>query len=348
MMMQLLKESFEKVFVWTESIRMSASLGGWPLLVYLDQKGWIDLAKIEYKSAKTDEETVLLETIYGAVEEDKALFPLSIVHLDEVAKICSETRRQQLAALMARLSKGYSFSPYADSHIAVEVDQIIAEKLSYPSIDLRHVFLKRGIHHLIGAKAEIVSRDGDKNKEPPKEIKEKMTNLLYDQKVFEFSLTQTKQDQSVRQYQKEAAAKMDEIRKGLLKIKDKDLRRRTFLAQSVLAIIMPHIVKRLNERGLPKDFFKIEEWTRNDMDRFLTQVPTGLTLITLMMYRDLQFQRTIKVNDIADVWGLTLAIPYCDAVVTERMWVSIARQTKLDTICSTIMLSSINDLVDIL
>lgn len=323
---------------------MSIKLGEWPLIVYLDQNGWIDLAKMEYGSAKTEKETKLLEKIYGAVEEDEVFFPLSIVHLDEISKISSESKRHQLAALMVKLSKGYSFSPYSDSHIAVEVDQIVAEKLGYPNIDLRQVFLKQGIHHLTGSKVEIISRDGDKNKKPPKEIKEKMTNLLYDPRVFEFLLTKTKPNPSLRRYQKEAATQMDEIRKGLLKIKDKDLRRRTFLAQNVSAVILPHIVKTLIDRGLPKDVFKMEEWTREDMDGFLTQVPTGLTFITLMMYRDLQFQRAITVNDIADVWGLTLAIPYSDIVVTERRWVAIAKQSKLDTICDTIMLSSINDL----
>jgi len=217
--------------------------------------------------------------------------------------------------------------------------------LGYPRIDLRQVFLKPGIHHLIGSEVEIVSRNGDKNKKPPEEIKEKMINLLYDPKVFELSLTQIKPNPSLGEYQKKAAAQMDEIRKGLLKIKDKDLRRRTFLAQSVSAIILPHVFEILVNRGLPIDFLKMEEWTREDMDRFLKQVPTGLTLITLMMYRDLQFQRAIEVNDIADVWGLTLAIPYCDVVVTERRWVSVVRQSKLNTIRNTMMLSSINDLM---
>lgn len=325
---------------------MSTKLGEWSLIVYLDQKGWINLAKIKYGSVKTDEETRLLETMYRAVEEDKVIFPLSIVHLDEMPS--SETKRQQLAALMVRLSKGYSFSPYVDSQIAVEVDQIIAKKLGYPGIDLRQVFLKQGIHHLFGLKGEIVSRDGDGNRKPPEEIKEKMTKMLYDPRVFESSLTKTKPNPLLRQYQKEAAAQMDKTRRGLLRIKDKDQRRRTFLAQNVSAIILPHIVKALIDRGLPKDFFKMEEWTREDMDRFLAQVPTGLTFITLMMYMDLQFQRAINVNDIADVWGLTLAIPYCDVVVTERRWVSIAKQSKLDKICDTIMLTSINDLMDII
>jgi len=90
---------------------MTTKRAEWPLLVYLDQKGWIDLAKVEYRSVKTCEEARLLETIYHAVEKDKALFPLSIVHLDEMPSR-RKTWRRQLAALMVKLSKGYSLSPY--------------------------------------------------------------------------------------------------------------------------------------------------------------------------------------------------------------------------------------------
>jgi len=327
---------------------MNTKLGEWPLLVYLDQKGWIDLAKIYYSSAKNNEETRLLETIYTMLEENQVLFPLSIVHVDEMTKISSEIRRQQLAALMVKLSKGYSFSPYLDHHIAVEVDQIVAEKMGHVNIDVRQIFLKQGVHHLFGLKeGEIVSRDGDTSKKPPKEIRKKMKKLLYDPRAFEYSLPKIKPHPSLRQYQKEVTTKMDEIRKRLLKIKDKDLRRRTFLAQNVSAIIVPHIIEALIDHGLTRDFFKIEEWTREDLDRFLTGVPTGLTLITLTMYRELQFRKAIEVNDIADVWGLALAIPYCDVVVTERRWVAIAKQSKLDRVCNTIMLSSIYDLMKI-
>ena len=327
---------------------MNSKCREYPLLVYLDQNKWIDLAKIQYGSDKTDEGNRLLETIYGAVRDNKVLFPLSIVHLDEINKISSETKRQQLAALMVKLSKGYSLSPYVENHIAVEVDQIIASKLGYPHIDLRRVFLKQGIHQLIGTKVDIVSRNGNKNKKPPRNVKEKMLCLLFDPSAFELSLTKRLSNPSLRQYQKEAATKMDDARKKLLIIKDNDLRKRTYLFQNVLSIIVPHIIELLKDRGLSKDFFKIDEWNREDVDRFLIHVPTGLTFITLSMYMDLKFQKAIEVNDIADIWGLTLAIPYCDVVVTEKRWVAIAKQAKLDRVCDTIMLSSINDLKEYL
>ena len=52
----------------------------------------------------------------------------------------------------------------------------------------------------------------------------------------------------------------------------------------------------------------------------------------------------MKLASFNDVWFLTLALPYNDVVITERMRTSIIRQAKLDKKCNTIILSSINEL----
>ncbi|MCW3990367.1 MAG: hypothetical protein NWE88_09860 [Candidatus Bathyarchaeota archaeon] len=319
--------------------------GKWPLLVYLDQNGWIDLAKIVHRVEKTEDESKLINAINLAVKEGRALFPLSIVNLDETNKISSVKRKQHLLSLMVKLSKGYSISPYIDNHIAVEVDQYIEERLGSPRIDLRYVFIKRGIHHLIGSKPKIVSKDGDITKTPPPNVVEKMTSILYDPRFYELSFMKSKPDSSFRSKLSFAAAEMEKIRRGLLDIKDSNLRRRVFLVQNIAANIIPHFADISTEKKLPRDFLFREDMTREEFEKILERIPTGLTLIYLMMYRDLQFHRPIFVNDIYDVWGLTLSIPYCNVVVTEKMWVSIARQSKLDKICKTDMLSSIRDLI---
>lgn len=43
--------------------------------------------------------------------------------------------------------------------------------------------------------------------------------------------------------QKEAAIKMEDIRKELLEIKDNNLRKRTFLACNFMEYIVPHIAR---------------------------------------------------------------------------------------------------------
>ena len=83
---------------------------------------------------------------------------------------------------------------------------------------------------------------------------------------------------------------------------------------------------------------------KDDIEQFYMSIPTALCEFTLLFNRDQQLQRPIEVNDIADIWHLTLAIPYSDIVITERMWTSICKRTKLDQKCDTIILSSIKEL----
>jgi hypothetical protein len=62
----------------------------------------------------------------------------------------------------------------------------------------------------------------------------------------------------------------------------------------------------------------------------------------------MQFDRPLEVNDLADVWGLSLAIPYSDIVVTEKMMAAFAKQSKLDSICKTKILTSVYDLLPLI
>ena len=43
-----------------------------------------------------------------------------------------------------------------------------------------------------------------------------------------------------------------------------------------------------------------------------------------------------------------MAIPYCDIVVTEKMWTDIAKKERLDKIYNTSILNSLKDLSKIL
>lgn len=319
-----------------------------PKLIYFDQNAWIELVKMEEKPEKSDSEKKILKIIYSSVDSGKALFPLSIVHMDETSKILSKRQREQLARMMSKLSKGYSFSPYVDSHIEVQVQQLVSEKLGCESIDPRTIFLKQGVEHLVGAKGTLVSKNGDKSKKPPKEVVDKVAQALLDPDTIALLLINSKPNSSIQEAQKNAVEIMEKNRRKLLIHTDRNLRRRVFLAQNFLDIVTPHIIRILIEEGLPPDFLLHEGMTREEFDPILEKIPTGLTLMHLTMRRDMQFGRPIHINDIADIWGMSLAIPYSDIVVTEKMMATLARQSKLDSICDTKILTSVHDLIPLL
>lgn len=141
---------------------------------------------------------------------------------------------------------------------------------------------------------------------------------------------------------------MERIRNDLWKVKDNNLRYRVFLAKNISAMITPELAKISIKNNLPPDLIIRKGITRKEIDSFIDALPTALCLFALLYHRDQQRSRPIQGNDFNDIWFLTLAIPYSDIVVTERMWASIAVRSKLDKKCNTKIFASIHDLAQFL
>jgi len=310
-------------------------------VVYLDQKGWIELAKMYY--GRTSKGRRLIERILEGSDKGKLVFPLSISHLDETMRISNARRKKQLASLMAEMSKGYAFQPYVDLVIQAEVLNIVLRKLGLPAQNIRDRVLGRGISHLIGGKPGLVSKRSAKSLELPEEIKNKLLERLESTETIEFAL-KLNRPRSLDLGMKESIEKMEKIRRELARIRDNDLRKRVFLARNLTELVLPKLAEILYKNHLPVDFVIKEKPTREDIYGFLDSVPTALCFFTLIYQRDQQLQRPIEMNDFNDIWFLTLAIPYSDIVVTEKMFASIAKRAKLDRKCKTAILTSTSEL----
>ena len=314
-------------------------------IVYLDQKCWISLAKIYY-GAPINRDRELLDKIIESSDKGTAIFPISLIHCSETCSISKPRWRKQLASLMAKISKCYTLLPHWMPIMELEIKNIILEKLNLPLFNIRDYYVGRGITRLIGEKPEIISNNKDFSQQLLEELNREILDALTKPETLELLLLQ-KYNEPHKQEQLKAVEEFEIIRKKLKIIKDNDLRRRAFLVQNFKATIFPKIVRILYEWHLPKEF--LDNFFKNfDIEEFLDRLPTALCEFTLLFQRDQQLQRPIKVNDINDIWYLTLAIPYSDIVVTERMWASILRQAKLDKKCNTIILSSIEELSDYL
>ena len=311
-------------------------------IVYLDQKCWIDIAKLYY-GQPTKEEKKLIERIFQSSEKGQLISPLSISHLEETMKIANSRRKSQLAFLMAKLSQGYALQPYVDRVIDAEIENIVLRKVELPTQNIRNFVLKKGVSHLVGAKPELVFKKGSPTSEDKQKMEKLASDLLEDPQTIEILLKQSL-PKSIGQGLEKPIEEMEKNRQELRKIKDNNKRKNAFFAINICNFLVPKLAKISIEYNLPKHFFIRKKPTRSEVYRFLDSIPTALCFFTLIFQRDQQFQRPIPKNDFHDIWFLTLAIPYCDIVVTEKMWTTIARQTKLDAKCNTIVLSSISEL----
>ena len=81
---------------------------------------------------------------------------------------------------------------------------------------------------------------------------------------------------------------------------------------------------------------------------FLHDLPSRDVDLELLQLRHRNPQKSWDVNDLADVSALAIAVPYCDVVVTERLWADLVKRAKLDQKYNTVVLADLNDLADLL
>jgi len=310
-------------------------------IVYLDQNAWIELSRVR-EGRKSSCDKKLLETIMQASNNGTAFFPMSLIHLSELPNPASPWRKE-LLSLMIEISKYYTFTPCWFILRELEIKNLILREFDIPPINVRSYFVGKGFSHLIGKNPTIKSESTDP--ETLKKVNQELQNALNDPEEFLFLAQKIFKD-STRGLITDVQ-KYEDIRERLSKIKDNRCRRKAFLWANIFSTILPQLYAFLNEMNLPLSLTE-KIFGNYDADVFLSKLPTALCEFMLMFQRDQQSNRPIQVNDSYDIWHLTLAIPYSDIVVTEKMWTTIAKNTKLDKICNTLILSSIDDLRDYL
>lgn len=307
-------------------------------IVYLDQNAWIELSRFhEGKKSSCDKE--LFESIIHASNNGTALFPISLIHLSEIMCTAKAEWRKELLSLMLEISHYNTFTPYWDKLRELEIKNLVLKELGLPLIDVRYYLVGKGFPTLMGATPTFTSEKV--SPEILKELNEKLLAAINNPEIF---LEHTQKIYSNHKNEdNEAIQELEDIRKELTQFRDYQNRRKIFLWRNIIATILPKLYSSLVELNAPLSLSE-KIFGNYDADEFLSKLPTALCEFTLLFQRDELRSRPIQINDFYDIWHMTLAIPYCDIVVTENMWTTIAKQTKLDKVCNTIILSSIKDL----
>jgi len=312
------------------------------LIIYLDQKCWINLAKIYYGNP-TYSRKKILDKIFNASDNGSVIFPISIHRFEETIKRKNPRKREQLASLMMKISKGYCFTPFFDRIVDGEVWNLILEKLNLPKIDLKEKVLGKGIGHLVGAKPEI-------NGDIPEDLRQELLDMLDEPETLIKILSGCDSlfIDELNQNYRIAHNVLERNRQKLRQIHDKEKRRKVFLRINFSSMISPKLATKLYSLNLPVTFIIKEDFSERDFEDLLDKIPTALCLFTLIYQRDQEYHRPIKQSDFNDITSLTLAIPYSNIVITDKMMASIATRMKLDYKCDTIILKSISELEEYL
>ncbi len=283
-----------------------------PLIVHLDQKDWIALGR-GYYGLDSEVESVA-KLVVRASETEKAIFPLSVIHLDETLRRTDKDSRGRLAKFMVSVSKGWAILP-APRIIEPEIEDACLKRLGLQGYDLAKFAVKKGLSQLMGSKIDLVSSkplpDGLK-----KLMLDKIESLETLQLVMEHGLSEL-ENEKMRRDAKIASEKIEKIRLSQSAIKDQNLRHRATIARYLIDEINPKVISFLMEiRVNPKSFSNAFLTDQKQILGFFQSMPTSYCNVELSYRRDVLKERKTDPNDLNDIMSLSIALPYCDVVIT--------------------------------
>jgi len=301
-----------------------------PKTVYLDTNIWIDLERAQFEHSGGSRD--VLEHLITLVKAQSVRLPLSFWHCHEMLKHGQGEKRGALWAFATALS----------GRLALQNKQKVLPKLIEEA-----VFRVFGAQ-LEGEPAEAFSHNGLFGL--PVEEKYPLTHQFMEaEEGWHYFWLTVPEEIRERLY---AGLKMIEQkgieRQNALKEQWRDdsypLRKRAYVAGLFLDL-RDHYSGAM--RRLGKTLADIEALPMKDRIRLVTEVAPLNVEICLGTQHLQQWDRMVTTNDIRDISHLSMAIPFCDVVVTERYWVDKIQREKLDKQYDTLVFSDCSSLLEL-
>ncbi len=260
-----------------------------------------------------------------------------------------EPSRKRLAEFMTKVSKGWSILP-ATRIIEAEIESACLKILGGQGYDLGNFAIKKNLSHMFGTKGQIVDRAPQRP--VSQELKDSLLQRVNSVEALLFLMNLGPDDAFLKERLAEARIYVEEterIRLSDSRIVDKELRHKATLAKYLIQEIFPKTISFLLEIGFDPKAFAIEIMADEASTiKFLQSIPTAYCIFELDFCRNMQLTRKIQPNDMNDIMSLSIALPYSDVVVTERMWHSVIVDKKLDQLRPTKVLASVEEMTPIL
>ncbi len=319
--------------------------------VYLDQNKWLDLARAAHdRAGGQDFKDALAISRYG-VERGLVSFPLSASHYMETLRRGDAASRHRLAMVMAELSRFHAIASVPDV-LPGELDRALRERYGKPVFPRPVQVFGVGIAHAFA--------NPDFKYRLPEEVRvdaytkarlEEQATLLLEHAVLagppQGVPVPGMEDDHYRLYGQRYVEAEQRIAEGLRQHDP----RRLHLADWIAASEIIDILQPLNEAFARAPIAKQESAeleTAGGMTGLLMDLPSRAVTYELRRLRQQSRDTKWKPNDLGDVASLSVAIPYCDVVVTEKHWSHMARRAELDRRFNTAILHDLKELAAVL
>ena len=354
-------------YVWPQTlIRPSRDVR----LVYLDQAQWIYLAQAATGHPVGGQHVASLEALRSFKADGSILCPLSLTHLMETSAITSR-QREDLAPLMEELSDFFCLLPRSGvmlMELEAVLDEMRPRARGYAPVPL----IGKGTTFAVGKTGRFNVYDGDGRMitdevrasfptgpdefdrvmaqayvdldravlRGPKDTAEEAQLTSYGWKP---RLAMTIGDQRAQQEQEQAARFSDKM---LIPDDPTDYRRDRVRDVVRTRYVALELMEAVND-GLAARGLEIEDvWSGVEASRRVVDaMPSGDVAVSLLTEYHRDSTLKWKRNHIFDIDALSVAVPYCDAVVADGDAIDKLRRSRVAERLGTPIFPSLADLV---
>jgi hypothetical protein len=318
------------------------------LTVYLDQNKWIDLARAETGHPLGAPFVDALAAFKRAVDEGRARFPLSSAHYFETGKQSNLERRIALARMMMRLAGQLRIAPPHDI-VPWEIRCALIKVLELPmSVPEKRIFGSGVAHAFAAPQLRFTSSPEWRGIALPAEVQEMLRPTVEAECEARVLADYLPNDvpASVRLHLENHTVltgnRFADGQRAVARWISKLGRHR--LGDVMLATAFTDISDPLalaaTELGIAA-----EQLADNARD-IIDQIPSRWVEMKLRSQRQANPQKPWEGNDLNDVVALSIAVPYCDVVVTEKSWASLVNAAKVGKRFDTLVTRDLKDVVN--
>jgi hypothetical protein len=334
-----------------------------PKLVYLDLNHWIYLSRAANGTTGGAPYLPALEACRHARATGSAVFVLSGAHYMELTKIADPAQRQRIAEVMEELS-GFTTLLSRQVVVRLEIDALLDDRLGLtpeptPSVDL----LGHGVGHAFGIRGGFTVRNEHDGSDASDTLREQMGADVFDElmarmnRLGEQMLLGGPEDSDIPDLLRLGYV-ANVAEEGAQRRADQETEQRRrhagtawgagnkladiVMAREVMIELQDALVEALARRGI-HDLGVL--FTDKEASRAVVRsMPVSYVSALLKTEQHRNKSKPWVSNDIFDIDALSLAVPYCHIVVTEKHRCHDLRLARLESRMDTVILRKLSDL----
>ncbi|WP_433003254.1 hypothetical protein [Kribbella sp. CA-294648] len=326
------------------------------LRIYLDQNKWVDLARAATGHRLGAPFADALAMARAGVAAGTVSFPLDMYRYWETGKRGDDRSRNDVADVMLELSRQHTMTvPFGI--LDQELDLALQRRLGRPEHPRRQAVFGVGMQHITQSRMKWPELDlaalPDSGAGLPRGLRAQLKNAVAEVieeellragpetfRAHGFDHADSDHSQRFVDFENHLAAEI--AKHGLTGDAIDEVVRGTDFGD-----IRPAIVEALDRIGVVYEEF-MQDITVGQLLSFVDDLPTRYVTNVMRSAKHRQTQQEWEPNDFIDIVALPVAAVYCDVVVTEKQWVHMMRQSKVDQRYNTILISNVADLVNVL